>query len=52
MTFDELLNSTNEEGNVYRCDIKIYFGWDLDTERIDSLEKAINEIKRRLNVRN
>ena len=49
MTFNELLKSDNGEGNVYLWDIKEFFGFNLGYKKTDELEKAINEIKRRLN---
>lgn len=49
MTFEELLKSTNEDGEVYRWDVKEFFGFNLGYKKIDELENAINEIKRKLN---
>lgn len=49
MTFKELLNSDDGEGNVYLWDIKEFFGFNLGYKKTDELYRAINEIKRSLN---
>ncbi len=49
MTFEELLNRTNEEGNVYWCDCRTFFGEQLTYKQLDEIYNAINQIKRRLN---
>lgn len=48
MTLDDLLNNYNVEGEIYRCDIKRFFGWNLPKEKIDELHKAMTEIKEKL----
>jgi len=45
MTFKQLLEGRNVEGEIYRCDVKEFFGWDLSTKKIDEIHKALMEIK-------
>ena len=49
MTFDELLESDDGEGNIRDWDIKEYFGFNLGYKKTQELWVAVNEIKRRLN---
>jgi len=49
MTFDELLESNNAEGDVYLWDIKEFFGFNLGCKKTNELWIAVNQIKRRLN---
>ncbi len=43
MSFKELLNGRNINKEIYRCDIKRFFGWDLSSEKIDEIHKALTE---------
>lgn len=49
MTLDELLNSNNVNGKIYRCDIRRFFGWNLTSDKVEELHKAMTEIKEKLN---
>lgn len=40
-----ILESENINGEIYRCDIKCYFGWNLEKEKIDELHMVLTEIK-------
>ena len=49
MTFKEILNNHNVDGEIYRCDIKNFFGWDLSKEKVNELHEALTEIKGEFN---
>jgi len=44
MTFKQLIEGRNCEGEIYRCDIKRFFGWGLSSEKVDEIHKALMEI--------
>lgn len=44
MTFKQLIEGRNCEGEIYRCDIKRFFG-DIPRDKVDEIYKALMEIK-------
>jgi len=51
MTFEEMLSGRNVEGEIYRCDIKRFFG-DLPREKVDEIHKALMETNAYSNTKN
>jgi len=45
MTFKQLLEGRNIDNEIYRCDIKRFFGWDIGREKVEEIYKALMEIK-------
>ena len=45
MKLEDILTNYNVDGEIYRCDIKEYFGWELSEEKIDELHKLFTEIR-------
>ncbi len=45
MTLTEILDNHNVEGEIYRSDIKEFFGWDLPKEKIEELHKTLTDLK-------
>ena len=45
ISFEELLDGSNIDGEIYRCDIKRFFGWDLSEEKVEQIHKSLMEIK-------
>lgn len=45
ISLKELLDSENIDGEIYRCDIKRFFGFDISRERVEDLHKALMEIR-------
>lgn len=44
MTLEDILNNHNVNGEIYRCDIKNFFGWDLSKKRIEELHKTLTQM--------
>ena len=42
---DKILSDYNVDGEIYRCDIKNYFGWDLPKDKIEELHKLFMDIR-------
>jgi len=42
VTFKQLLEGRNVEGEIYRCDIKLFFG-DLSRKKVDEIHKSLME---------
>ena len=45
ITLDYLLSSKNVNGEIYRCDIKRFFGWQLNDKKVEKLHKALTEMR-------
>lgn len=43
MTFKELIKGRNVDNEIYRCDIKRFFG-DMPREKVDEIHEALMEI--------
>ena len=41
----DILDNYNVEGEIYRSDIKEFFGWELPKEKIEDLHGALMEIR-------
>jgi len=48
MTFNQILSNYNVDGEVYRCDVKRFFGWDLPEEKVDEIHSALMKMKKEL----
>ena len=48
ITSQEVLDGENVEGEIYRCDVKRFFGWGLNMEKVDKIHKVLMEIKDRV----
>lgn len=44
ITLDYVLKSRNINGEIYECDIKRFFGWDLSRNKIIELKMALNQL--------
>lgn len=44
MTIQYLLDSRNYDGEIYNCDIKRLFGWDLTDESVKELKGYLTEM--------
>ena len=44
ISFNDIIRCSNVDGEIYRCDIKRFFGWDLKREKVDETHKALMEI--------
>jgi len=43
-TLNDILNRRNINGEIYRCDVKIFFNiWD-DSKKVDQLHKALTKM--------
>lgn len=40
-----IISNYNVNGEIYRCDVKNFFGWDLSKEKVEELHKALTEMK-------
>ena len=45
ITFQDVLGGNNIEDEIYRCDIKRFFSWDLPKDKIDEIHKSLMEVK-------
>lgn len=45
MTLKDILNNYNVDGEIYRSDVKEFFGWDLPKEKIDELHGVLMEMR-------
>ncbi len=45
MTFKQLLKGRNVDNEIYRCDIKRFFG-DLPRDKVDEIHKCLTELKK------
>lgn len=45
ITFKELLEGENIDGEIYRCDIKRFFGCDISKEKVEEIYESLMEIK-------
>ena len=45
ITLKDILDNHNVDKEIYRCDVKEFFGWDLPEEKIEVLHDALMEIK-------
>ena len=47
ITIEFLLKSRNVNNEIYECDIKRIFGWDLNRNRVEELKIILNEMVNR-----
>jgi len=45
MKLEYVLSHENINGEIYRCDVKRYFGWDLPRKKINELHGVLTRIK-------
>lgn len=46
MTFKDVLNGRNVNGEIYRCDVKRFFGWSLSKNKVEEIHRTLMEIVR------
>lgn len=45
MNLKDILDNHNVDNEIYRCDVKRFFGWELSKEKIEEIHKTLMEIK-------
>ena len=49
ITIDYLLKSRNVNNEIYECDIKRIFGWDLNRSRLLELKRILTQLSEKIN---
>lgn len=39
------MEGENVDGEIYRCDIKRFFGWDISKEKVEEIYESLMEMK-------